>query len=228
MRIVFPPRPLLLAVALALAPTIACKRSTSEAVAVAAKLRIAPVAEDHPWVIAFLTEVSIKRPAGADARLEGRAELDGRYVMDPVITAEDQAALLDFLRSYEQSHPRPPELAPVWERHPTYEAPPVWQLHFIDTQAGFELDGGASATLFRGSEVPAIRLKLSPAQRELFAALTRAQLRRRVAFVIGDEVVNVPIVWEEIPGGEVMLMPEPNRDPEQAAAALLARLQQPG
>ncbi|MFO7565843.1 MAG: hypothetical protein R6X02_24590 [Enhygromyxa sp.] len=219
----------LLGLGLGLGPAIGCKRERDqpEAVVVAAPLQIAPVAEDHPWVIAFLTEVSIARPPGADARLEGRSRPEGGYVMDPVITAEDRAALTDFLRTYEQRHPRPPELAPVWELHQVASPDsPLWQLHFIDEQAGFELDGGASASLARSSDFPVVRLQLSPAQGEQFAALTRAQLRRRVAFVIADEVVSVPIVWEEVPGGAVELRPTPSLGPEQAAVALLERLSQ--
>jgi hypothetical protein len=220
-------RILILALALAVGSASGCKRDEPASVTVAASLRVAPIAEDHPWVIAFLTEVSITRPPGADARLEGRTQPDGRYVMDPVITTDDKTTLADFLRAYEQQHARPPELAPVWELHeiaPNH--PPLWQLHFIDEHAGFVVDGGASATLRRSGEVPMVRLKLSPAQGEQFAALTRAQLRRRVAFVIGDEVVSAPVVWEAIPDGEVMLVSHSNHGPEHAAAALLDRLSQ--
>src|SRR5690606_26841184 len=184
--------------------------------------------EDHPWVIAFLTELSIARPSGTDARLEGRTDPDGRRVMDPIFEAEDRAALTDFLHDYEQQHPRPPELVPVWEQH-TVTAErrgPRWQLHFVDRQAGFQLDGGASALAVPDAEHPAVWLKFSPAQGEQFAALTRARVGRRLAFTIGDEVVNVPIVREPIPGGQAMLLGDASLGPERGAAALLERLQQ--
>lgn len=220
---------LVLAVALALGPTLGCKRDEPPAVAVAARLWVAPVADEHPWVIAFLTELSITRPPGVDARLEGRTEPDGRYVPDPVFETTDTKLLAEQLQKYEQLHPRPPELEPIWEYLSSGpEGRPVWRLHFIDKQAGFVLDGGASASLDPSHDVPLVKLKFSPAQGERFAALTRAYVGRRIAFTFDDELVNVPIVREEIPGGEVMLRPDSSGvDPELAAQSLLERLQQP-
>ncbi len=220
-------RVLLLAVALAAAPTIGCKRDEPPGVAVAAELRVAPVVADHPWVIAFLTEVSITRPPGADARLEGRTEPDGRYLPEPVFEAETREALAGFLRDYEKNHPRPPELTPVWE--PIAAGPgglSSWRLHFVDERAGFRLDGEASARLDSSAAGSVVRLRLGPAQREQFAALTRAHLGQRVAIMIGDEVINLPVVRSEISGGELQLLPSPGVEPGAAAPALLERLQE--
>lgn len=218
-----------IALALALAPAIGCTREEPAVgtVAVVAPLWVAPVAEDHPWVIAFLTTVSITPPPGVDAQLEGRTDSTGRVVMEPMLGADNKDVLAEFLREHEQTHPRPPELAPVWELHlPTPGHPQRWQLHFIDTRAGFAIDGGASATLVRQGSAPVVRLKLSPAQGEQFAKLTRAQLGRRVAFAIGDEILDVPIMLEPITTGEVTLRGHSSRNTELAAQALLERLQQ--
>src|SRR5690606_21285713 len=107
---------LALACLLALAP--ACKRDEQPDLAAArepirAELLVAPVVDDHPWVIALLTEISITRPPGADARLEGRNGPEGLRHPEPVIEGETREALEHALAAYETKHPRPPELAPV-------------------------------------------------------------------------------------------------------------------
>lgn len=218
---------------LGLGPLPGCKSddaSAAAATSVAAHVRIAPVADRHPWVIAFLTEVSITRPPGADAHLDGRNE-PGLRVGEPVFEAETQAALADFLASYERTHARPPELAPVWEQVAPGSAgagaSKPWQLHFIDTQAGFELDSEATASIVEGAMGPVVRLQLGAAQRERLASLSEASLGHRVAVVIADDVVMVPIVRDVISGGVVELWTGPGVDPEVAAPALLERLKQP-
>ncbi len=210
------------ALALALAWVPACKPEEPPGIAIAAKVEIAPVAGAHPWVIACLTEASIQRPPGVDARLEGLTGAGGERRPDPVFEGETREALAEFLRAYEQDHPRPPELAPVWEPIQAADGQ-RWQLHFVDRSAGLTLDGEARAWLEPGSSKPPLRLRLGPAQREQLATLTRARLGERLAVTIDDEVVLLPIVHSEISGGELEVRTGPDDDPQ----ALLARLQQP-
>jgi hypothetical protein len=219
-------RILLLALALGgslIVTTSSCKRGP-EALEVVAAVRIAPVADAHPWVIAFLTELSLTRPAGVDARLEGITGGSGPGVPDPVFETQDREALAGILERYEQTHARPPELLPVWESVPaSHDRPLAWRLHFIDQEAGFMLDGEASATLQHAS--PIVQVQLGAAQRQQLAVLTRGIVGHRMAVVIDDEVVMAPVVHGEIGGGVLQVRSNPgNRDPETAALALHARL----
>jgi hypothetical protein len=201
---------LLLAIAIAVASVIGCTPDSPKAalVAVAAPLWVAPLAEDHEWVIALWKEASVR----------GLPDRD------------DKHALAGFLREYEQVRPRPPELVPVWAAH--LDGPggaPRWQLHFIDKHAGFQLDGGASATLIHRDGAPLVLLQFSPAQAEQFAALTRVQVGRRVALTIDDEVLDVISILpplEAAPTDGVTLRGHSSRNPEVAAQTLLERLQQ--
>src|SRR5690606_10138896 len=160
-----------------------------------------------------------------EARLEGRTESDGRYFPEPIFEAATREALAAVLTKYEADHPRPPELAPVWEHEPfgPHQDPP-WRLHFIDRAGGFVLDSEASAYLKPGDLGPSVILRFSPAQREIFTTMTTEYLGRRVAFMIAGEVAMVPVIRTPIPGGEAMLIGDPSEDPEVAAPALLKRL----
>jgi hypothetical protein len=221
---------------------VACQREGADAgsqesavVEVRAAVTIAPVVDDHPWVIALLTALSLERPAGVEARLEGRTEAGGRRIAEPVLVAERREALAAALAAYEDEHPRPPELRPVWERITTTLAgdqpTDVWQLYFIQigpehgADAGsFELDGGARARLVPHPLGSVVELELSADQRERFAKLSRAEVGHRVAIVIDDEAVSVPVVREPITGGRVQIWPGAGEDPEAASQALLDRL----
>lgn len=193
-------------------------------VPLAVKVEIAPIA-DHPWVVAFLTETTIAQPPGIHARLEGRTAA-GRYFPEPMFEADTREALADLLSTYETTHARPPELVPIWEHEPFGPGfDPTWRLHFIDRSAGFVLDSEASAYLKPDDTVgPRVVIHFSPAQREVFATMTKDYLYRRMAFLIDGEVAMIPVVRTPIANGEVMLVGDPSKNPEIAAPALLKRL----
>jgi hypothetical protein len=197
-------------------------------VEVRAAVTFAPIADDHPWVIALLTALSLERPAGVEARLDGRTEAGGRRIAEPVLFAERREALAEALAGYEREHPRSPELRPVWERthaRAGEESSAGWRLHFIVIGAGsFELDRAARAQIVEHSLGPVVEIELSPDGRQRFAALTQAQLGHRAAIVIDDEAVAVPVVREPILGGRVQVWPGAGEDPEAATQALLSRL----
>ncbi|KIG15440.1 hypothetical protein DB30_05636 [Enhygromyxa salina] len=217
--------------ALALPPSLGgCKPSDSAQAHAApapirAPLTIAPVVDSDPWVIAFLTEVSIARPPGVDGRLEGRTGHEGLRHPEPIIEAETREALANALANYERAHPRTPELRPVWQPDPFGPNERVkWRLYFVDTARGITLDDQARAVLEPGDPAPSVHLRLGESQRQQLAALTAAQIDRRVAIVIDDEVLMLPVVMEPILDGTIALVTSPHLDPKISAPALLARL----
>lgn len=218
--------------ALALAALAACRRAAEDAPALAAlavELGIAPVVDDDPWVIAFLTELSIARPDGADARLEGRTGAGGLRRPEPIIEGETREALAGPLAAYERERPRDPSIAAVWQADPFGpEARVRWRLYFVDRRAGFVADAQARASLERGPAGPLVRVRLSEEQGARLAELSAARLERRIAITAGDEVLMLPVVAAPITGGELQLVaprgPGPMQAPEAAAAALFERL----
>lgn len=223
---------------LALGPS-GCKRGRDEGQAgaeakpVRAELWIAPVADEHPWVIALVTRISIERPPGADARLEGlagpAAMRSSDPVPDPIIEAEDREALAAFLADYEAAHPRPPELRPVWEADPFGpDAKVRARLFFIDRSRGFAVDDQARASLRRPDPEralgPSVRVELGPDQTRALAELSAEIVGHRLGFALGDEALMLPVVAEPIPDGDVQLLTRTSEDPNHTAPALLARL----
>lgn len=220
-----------LALLLALGVEVGCRRPEPPAVevaAVTAPIRVAPVAMDHPWVLALVTDIADERPRGVHAWIDDWRTPERRSFPDPVIEAEDPGSFGRFLREYERLHPRPLELVPVWEHQiSVIEGQPPWRVHFIDEQAGFVIDGGATASIVESYGELRVRIELSPTQGQQLAALTRARVGRRIAFTLDDQVVNSPFIREAVTGGQVMLVPEaPGADPKLVAKALLERLSQ--
>lgn len=219
---------LALACLLALAP--ACKRDEQPDLAaahepIAAELLVAPVVDDHPWVIALLTEISITRPPGADARLEGRNGPEGLRHPEPVIEGETREALEQALATYEKKRPRPPELAPVFEPDPFGPGERVaYRLHFVDRSRGFTLDDQARAAIVRHDHGPSVHLYLGDAQRAALQQLTTAHVGGRLAVARGDEALMVPIVMEPLIDGEIQLLTRMREDPERVSTELLAQL----
>lgn len=214
------------------APLAGCRRDSGEAEAgartrVRAELLVAPLVDDHPWVIAFLTNVSITRPPGADARLDGRTGPRGLRHPEPIIEGESREALAAALHSYEAEHPRSPELSPVWQRT-TSESEAAWRLYFVDRSRGFIVDEQAEMGIVAHDHGPSVHVYLGASQREQLRTLSAAQQGRRLAFVLDDEVLMLPVVFEPIPDGEVQLVTEVTKDPRQTAPALLERLSTPG
>lgn len=193
--------------------------------AIAVELLVAPVVDDHPWVIALLTEISITRPPGADARLEGRNGPEGLRHPEPIIEAESREALEQALAAYEAKHPRSPELWPVWEFEPFGPRERVtWRLHFVDRSRGFVADDQARARIVRHEHGPSVHVSLGEAQAKLFYGLTLEAVGGRLAIAVDGEVVMLPIVMEPIVDGELQLLTRTREDPEVTAPALLARL----
>ncbi|PRQ08033.1 SecDF P1 head subdomain-containing protein [Enhygromyxa salina] len=220
------------ALALALGPTVAaCSKPSDSAQArgtptpIRAQIRVAPVVDHHPWVIAFVTEISIARPPGADARLEGRTGPEGLRHPEPIIEAETREALADALADYERRRPRMPELRPVWQPEPFGPHERVaWRLYFVDTSRGFTLDDDARATLEPHDLGPRVHVQLGESQRQQLAALTTEQVGRRIAITADDEVLMLPVVVEPIPDGDIALVTSPHLDPKLSAPALFERL----
>lgn len=223
----------LTALALALAPPTlsACKpadTAQANAAPIQAQLSVAPVADDHPWVIAFLTELSISRPLGVDARLEGRAGPGGLRHPEPIIESETREALAKALADYERQRPHPPELHPVWQPHPFGPHERVaWRLYFIDQSRAFTIDDQARAALEAHDHGPTVRVELGEQQRQQFTTLTTAQVGRRIAIVLEDELLMLPVVMEPISSGNITLITSPHEDPNISAPALLTRLTGP-
>ena len=193
--------------------------------AITARVRVAPIADDHPWVMAFLTNVSMTQPPGLDARLDGRTGPQGLRHPEPIIEGESRAALTSELEAYSKVHPRPPNLAPVFGKglddHRTRE---LQRLYFIDMNEGFTVDAGATVGLEVHDHGPSAHLYLGKAQTGTFADLTSAHRGRRLAVVIDEDVVMLPMVMSTISDGELQLIGEGGRDPEKTAPALARRL----
>lgn len=199
--------------------------AASERHAIAAPLLVAPVVDDHPWVIALLTEISITRPPGADARLEGRNGPEGLRHPEPIIEGETREALEQALAAYEAKRPRSPELWPVWEFEPFGPGERVqWRLHFVDRSRGFVVDDQARASIVRHDHGPSVHVSLGEAQRKAFYGLTLELVGGRLAIAVDGEAVMLPIVMEPIVDGELQLLTRTREDPELTAPALLARL----
>jgi hypothetical protein len=199
--------------------------AASERQAIAVELLVAPVIDDHPWVIALLTEISITRPPGADARLEGRNGPEGLRHPEPIIEGTSREALAQALAAYEAKHPRSPELWPVWEFEPFGPGERVtWRLHFVDRSRGFVADDQARASIVRHDHGPSVHVSLGEAQRKTFYALTLEAVGGRLAIAVDGDVVMLPIVMEPIVDGELQLLTRTREDPEVTAPALLARL----
>jgi hypothetical protein len=207
-----------------------CRRDTDDKAAherepITAPLLVAPVVDDHPWVIALLTEISITRPPGADARLEGRNGPEGLRHPDPIIEGETREALERALSAYEAKHPRSPELWPVWEFQPFGPGERVaWRLHFVDRSRGFLVDDQARAGIVRHDHGPSVHVWLGETQRKAFYALTLELEGGRLAIALHDEAVMLPIVMSPIIDGEMQLLTRTREDPELTAPALLERL----
>lgn len=205
-----------------------CKRdddTTQERHPIAVELLVAPVEDNDPWVIAFLTEISITRPPGADARLEGRNGPEGLRHPEPVIEAETRESLERALAAYEAKRPRNPALVPVWEFEPFGPGERVaWRLHFVDRSRGFVVDGDARATVVRHDYGPSVHVHLGEAQRKRLGELTLELQGGRLAVAVGDEVLMVPMVMEPIVDGQIQLLTRMREDPEVTAPALLERL----
>jgi hypothetical protein len=200
-------------------------RAANDRHAFAVELLVAPVVDDHPWVIALLTEISITRPPGADARLEGRNGPEGLRHPEPIIEGETREALEQALAAYEAKHPRSPELQPVWEFQPFGPGERVmWRLHFADRSRGFVADDQARARIVRHDHGPSVHVSLGEAQRKTFYGLTLETVGGRLAIAVDGEAVMVPIVMEPIADGELQLLTRTSEDPEVTAPALLARL----
>ena len=216
--------------ALALACFGACKRDADvDAVGarqpVRAELLVAPVVDDHPWVIALLTEISITRPPGADARLEGRNGPEGLRHPEPIIEGESREALEQALAKYEAVHARSPELLPIYEPDPFGPGERVtYRLHFVDRSRGFVLDEQAQAGVVEHDHGPLVHLYLSEAQRAQLQALTIEHVGGRLAVAVGDEALMVPVVMDPITGGEIQVLTRLREDPRKVTQELLARL----
>jgi hypothetical protein len=207
-----------------------CRREDAELAAherepITAPLLVAPVVDDHPWVIALLTEISITRPPGADARLEGRNGPEGLRHPEPIIEGETREALEQALAAYEAKRPRSPELLPVWEFQPFGPGERVvWRLHFVDRSRGFLVDDQARASIVRHDHGPSVHVYLGEEQRKAFYALTLELVGARLAIALDGEAVMMPIVMEPILDGDLQLLTRTREDPELTAPALFERL----
>jgi hypothetical protein len=225
---------LTLGVALALAPSVlACKRGDeverSEPRPLQTELTIAPVVDDHPWVMALVTTISINPPDGVDARLEGRTGPQGLRHPEPIIEGTTREAIAAALAAHEAKFPRSPELTPVWE--PTPFGPNnhvAWRLYFVDSSRGFVVDADARASIVAHDHGPSVHVQLGETQTARMRELSDAQVGRRLAFVIGDEIIMLPVVMDTIEGGDLQLLTNPREDPQVSAPRLLERLTGPG
>jgi hypothetical protein len=205
-----------------------CKREPEEPAAerlkIGAEVIVAPVVDKDPWVIAFLTEVSITRPPGADARLEGRNGPGGLRHPEPILEG-DVTALEGALSQYQAKHPRSPELWDVWQYDPFGPGERVaCRLYFIDRSRGILLDGEARASLVEHDHGPSVHLYLGEEQRKLFMELTTEMVGGRIAILVDRELVMLPVVMEPIVTGEIQLLTRTHKDPRETAPALLDRL----
>jgi hypothetical protein len=215
---------------LGLACASACSRDVSSQHATArapvrAKVQVAPVVDDHPWVIAFLTEISITRPPGADARLEGRTGLEGLRHPEPIIEAETREALERALAAYAGKFSKDARLEPVFEPDPFGpDARVRWRLHFVDRSRGFVLDEQAEAAIVEHDHGPSVHLYLSETQRAQLQTLSMDVAGGRLAVAIDDEALMVPIVMDPISNGEIQVLTRLREDQAQVSSQLFTRL----
>ncbi len=225
-------RPLVLALATLCLPSLsACERkgeaSESQAAAapLQAELRVAPVADAHPWVMAFVTQTSITRPHGVDARLEGVTGPAGSRAPDPIIEAESREDLASWLETYAAQHPRPPELLPVYEADPFGPEHHVHaRLYFVEHGRGFVVDSEARARLETHAHGPSVHVAVGPAQAQALEQLTSELIGHRLAVSSGDRALMLPVVMEALVGGDIQLLTQTSLDPQQTAPALLTQL----
>lgn len=212
-----------------LAPLSGCERKSEQAApapaSLSVELRIAPVADAHPWVMALVTQTSITRPHGVDARLEGLIGPGGTRSPDPIIEAESLEDLQTWLESYEAMRPRPPELLPVWELDPFGPDNRVHaRLYFLATEQGFMVDAEARARVEPHDYGPRVHLQLGAAQAQQLEELSGELIGHRLGVVMGQEALMLPLVMDPLVGGEVQLLWQTSRDPERTAPELLAKL----
>ena len=208
-----------------------CKREgdvpAPERYEIAVEVFVAPVVDKDPWVIAFLTEISITHPPGADARLEGRNGPEGMRRPEPIMEG-DRGALEMALSQYQDKHPRPPGLWDVWQFEPFGPGERVeWRLHFIDHTRGIRLDDQARASLVEHDHGPSVHLYLGEEQRNLLTELTTEMVGGRIAILVDHELVMLPMVMDPIVDGEIQLLTRTREDPGATAPALLDRLRGP-
>lgn len=219
---------LILGAALVLSGPAACEREVDQASSpapVTATLYVAPVAASHPWVMAMVTQTSITRPHGVDARLEGLVGVGGERTPDPILEGETREDLQSWLDTYEAQHPRPPELLPIWERDPFGPDHRVRaRLYFIAHERGFVADAEARASVERHEHGPSVHVRFGPAQTRDLEALTAVFMGRRLAVALDDEALMLPVIAQPITGGQLELATQTSSSPELTAPALLKRL----
>ena len=189
------------------------------------ELRIAPVADAHPWVMALVTQTSITRPHGVDARLEGLVGAGGTRSPDPIIEAESLEDLQAWLEGYEAMRPRPPELLPVWELDPFGPDNRVHaRLYFLAAERGFVVDAEARARVEAHDYGSRVHLQLGAAQAQQLEALSGELIGHRLGVVLGQEALMLPLVMDPLVGGDIQLLWRTSLDPERTAPELLAKL----
>jgi hypothetical protein len=112
----------------------------------------------------------------------------------------------------------PPHVHVVEER-----GPDGWELRFVDTRRGFELETGALAKLVSPQPDGAVGVIvfLTEADAGRFEALTDELVGRRLAMLAGDdESLTAPIVSSAIPGGTMWITTSTPAEADE----LLARL----
>lgn len=219
---------------LTLAPMAACERKSEDEsaqrspAALQVEVRVAPVADAHPWVMAFVTQTSITRPHGVDARLEGLTGPGGSRAPDPILEAEAREALASWLETYTDQHPLPPDLLPIYEDDPFGPEHHIHaRLYFVAHARGFVLDSEARARLETHAHGPSVHLALGAAQTAALEQLSGELIGHRLALSVADRALMLPLVMDPLVDGDIQLLTQTSLDPKQTAPALLTQLTGP-
>lgn len=201
--------------------------------AVTAQLALRPVADGEAWPDAMAQALWREQEQGMELRADGKR-------------ADDPPPHLE-VEPYTISSPSTPPI-PTWrigggrkalgealtrarakiaapaagDIVPAYEQQgDGWELRFVHTVGGFELEPGALAKLGEPDEQGQIGVVVFLAEGDgaRFEQLTREHVGRRISLVHGDESLMTPVVLEPIPGGTLWITPGDGRPAE-----LLSRL----
>lgn len=216
-------RRLALSVSLALAPACAPHDHPDEArVALSRPIRLVPVADDHE-ALGRVAEAARAAP-GPGLLAEPRPLHSDRFppIDEYFVTGPSRQVLEDMLAAPALAAPAGHAFALERLRERGGER---WQVHLLAADRGLELRRVAEVKVALAPEgPPRVRLRLDGADGRAFHALTEAQLGRRIAVVVGGEVLMAPIVLEPISGAAFDISLD-GADPSEAAAeALLRRL----
>ncbi len=191
---------------------------------VRAALELRPTADHGAFAKALAAAPS---PVGIEVRLQPLSGRDGEQ--EAVFEADDLTVLTQW--SAEQAPSLPPGLRMVYQEaanhSPTLTQPlgKGWTLHLIRTDDGFELQQAKVRLVTSKFDArPELEIELSKDDGERFAELSARMVDRKLAIVLGDQLLSAPMIRERIDGGRLIITLGASDDPDRAAQTLVGKL----